>query len=76
MLDVCKFCTQFWLYDSTTAIWWIDQRAFQPAPEIVATGGAFAETGGIDALSGNEKSDSMTYSLLSLRANLAEMARR
>lgn len=41
---------------------------------IVATGGGFAETGSIAALSGNEKSDSATYSVLGLRADLAGMA--
>lgn len=41
---------------------------------ITATGGAFAETGSIAALSGNEKSDSATYTLLGLRTNLADLA--
>jgi len=51
--------------------------AFEPhagIAHIVATGGAFAETGSIAALSGSEKSDSATYTLLGLRANLADMA--
>lgn len=41
---------------------------------IAATTGAFAETGGIAALSGQEKNDSTTYASLGMRANLAEMA--
>jgi outer membrane autotransporter protein len=41
---------------------------------VTATGGAFAETGNAAALTGNEKSDSATYSLLDLRANTADFA--
>jgi outer membrane autotransporter protein len=40
---------------------------------IVATGGAFAETGNVAALSGGEKSDSQTYTLLGMRALLASV---
>ncbi len=55
----------------------LDGAALEPhagLAHIIATGGAFAETGGIASLSGNEKSDSATYALLGLRANLADMA--
>jgi outer membrane autotransporter protein len=41
---------------------------------ITATGGAFAETGSTAALSGGEKSDSVTYSMLGLRAGMADLA--
>ena len=41
---------------------------------ITATGGAFAETGStVAALSGSEKSDSASYTLLGLRANTADL---
>ena len=55
----------------------LGSAAFEPhagIAHIIATGGAFAETGSIAALSGNEKSDSATYTLLGLRADLADMA--
>jgi len=54
----------------------LDGIGFEPyagIAHIVATGGAFSETGSIAALSGNEKSNSTTYTMLGLRANLAEM---
>src|SRR6185436_11650746 len=41
---------------------------------IIAMGGAFAETVGIAALSGNEKSNSVTYLLTGMRANLPDIA--
>jgi outer membrane autotransporter protein len=40
---------------------------------IIATGGAFSETGSVATLSGNGKSNSTTYTMLGMRANLAEM---
>ncbi len=55
----------------------LDGAALEPhaaIAHIIATSGAFNETGSIAALSGNEKSDSATYSLLGVRANLADMA--
>ena len=55
----------------------LDGAALEPHAGIAhvqATNGAFAETGSIAALSGNAKSDSVTYTQLGLRANLAGMA--
>ena len=55
----------------------LDGAALEPyagIAHIVATGGSFAETGSVAALSGSEKSDSSTYSLLGLRTELADMA--
>jgi fibronectin-binding autotransporter adhesin len=40
---------------------------------ITATGGTFAETDNVAALSGKEKSDSQTYALLGVRALLADV---
>jgi outer membrane autotransporter protein len=55
----------------------LDGVALEPyagIAHIVASGGSFAETGSVAALSGSEKSDSSTYSLLGLRTELADMA--
>jgi len=40
---------------------------------VAASSGAFAETGSIAALSGNEKSDSASFTMLGVRANVAEL---